>query len=219
MGALLRTAHARAGISEDRRAPLRHAEGPPLAGAAHHHRREDADRAHDLRRGGGSHGARITVPAPTGGRRSQLVQPVAVDSDGLRARLVDHQAHARSRKNQARIALRSPRLSRPALERRQHLAPARGKAPLLRIVLNFELNSKLKTKNSNLPRSGPLLGAQMSIAGGVDKSLLEGKKVECEAIQIFTRSSRQWAARPYEKEEIALFRQNRKDTRSEERRV
>lgn len=79
-------------------------------------------------------------------------------------------------------------------------------------MLSFELNSKLKTKNSNLPRSGPLLGAHMSIAGGVHNSLLEGKKVDCQAIQIFTRSSRQWAARPYEKEEIALFRQNRKDT-------
>jgi deoxyribonuclease-4 len=52
----------------------------------------------------------------------------------------------------------------------------------------------------------------MSIAGGVHNSLLEGRKVECEAIQIFTRSSRQWATRPYEKEEIALFQQHRKDS-------
>ena len=58
----------------------------------------------------------------------------------------------------------------------------------------------------------PLLGAQMSIAGGVDKSFLEGRKVECEAIQIFTRSSRQWAARPFAKDEIALFKHNRKET-------
>ncbi len=58
----------------------------------------------------------------------------------------------------------------------------------------------------------PLLGAHMSIAGGVHNSLLEGKKVECQAIQIFTRSSRQWAVRPYEKEEIALFHRHRKDT-------
>jgi deoxyribonuclease-4 len=59
---------------------------------------------------------------------------------------------------------------------------------------------------------GPLLGAHMSIAGGVDKALLQGKKVDCEAIQIFTRSSRQWAAKPYSKEEIELFRINRKET-------
>src|SRR5262249_19096111 len=59
---------------------------------------------------------------------------------------------------------------------------------------------------------GPLLGAHMSIAGGIDKSLLEGKKVECEAIQIFTRSSRQWAARPFAKDEVQLFQRNRKET-------
>jgi deoxyribonuclease-4 len=52
----------------------------------------------------------------------------------------------------------------------------------------------------------------MSIAGGVDKSLLLGKTVDCEAIQIFTKSSRQWAAKPYTKEEIELFGLNRKET-------
>jgi deoxyribonuclease-4 len=59
---------------------------------------------------------------------------------------------------------------------------------------------------------GPLLGAHMSIAGGVDKALLLGKKVDCQAIQIFTRSSRQWAAKPYGREEIELFHLNRKET-------
>jgi deoxyribonuclease-4 len=52
----------------------------------------------------------------------------------------------------------------------------------------------------------------MSIAGGVDKSLLLGKTVDCDAIQIFTKSSRQWAAKPYTKEEIELFEFNRKET-------
>jgi deoxyribonuclease IV len=59
---------------------------------------------------------------------------------------------------------------------------------------------------------GPLLGAQMSIAGGVDKALLQGKKIDCDAIQIFTKSSRQWASSPYTKEEIEAFAQNRKET-------
>ncbi len=58
----------------------------------------------------------------------------------------------------------------------------------------------------------PLLGAHMSIAGGVDKSLLLGKTVDCDAIQIFTKSSRQWAAKPCTKEEIELFDLNRKAT-------
>ena len=59
---------------------------------------------------------------------------------------------------------------------------------------------------------GPLLGAHMSIAGGVGNALLLGKRVECEAIQIFTKSSRQWASKPYPKEEIEQFRENQKAT-------
>src|SRR6266498_467824 len=59
---------------------------------------------------------------------------------------------------------------------------------------------------------GPLLGAHMSIAGGVGNALLHGKKVACDAIQIFTKSSRQWAGKPYTKEEIEQFRANRKAT-------
>lgn len=52
----------------------------------------------------------------------------------------------------------------------------------------------------------------MSIAGGVDKALLEGKKVACDVIQIFTKSSRQWASQPYSKEEIRNFASNQKET-------
>lgn len=66
-------------------------------------------------------------------------------------------------------------------------------------------------KTRNTPR-GPLLGAHMSIAGGVGNAFLEGKKVACDAIQIFTKSSRQWASKPYTKEEIELFHINRKET-------
>jgi deoxyribonuclease IV len=68
----------------------------------------------------------------------------------------------------------------------------------------------MKTKKNE--RGGPLLGAHMSIAGGVGNALLEGRKVNCAAVQIFTRSSRQWAAKPYAKEEIERFKLNRKDT-------
>ena len=67
----------------------------------------------------------------------------------------------------------------------------------------------MKTKQKSL---GPLLGAHMSIAGGVGNALLDGKKVDCDAIQIFTKSSRQWASKPYTKEEIEQFRTNQKET-------
>jgi deoxyribonuclease IV len=66
-------------------------------------------------------------------------------------------------------------------------------------------------KKNQKPR-GPLLGAHMSIAGGVGNAFLEGKRVDCDAIQIFTKSSRQWAAKPLTKEEIEQFQINRKVT-------
>lgn len=57
-----------------------------------------------------------------------------------------------------------------------------------------------------------MLGAHMSIAGGVDKALLEGKKVDCDVIQIFTKSSRQWATQPYTSEEVKNFVTNQRET-------
>ncbi len=61
-------------------------------------------------------------------------------------------------------------------------------------------------------RRGPLLGAHMSIAGGLDQALLAGKKVFCDAIQIFTKSSRQWMAQPYTREEVDRFTQLKKQS-------
>jgi deoxyribonuclease-4 len=70
----------------------------------------------------------------------------------------------------------------------------------------------MNNMKSKTVKRGPLLGAHMSIAGGVGNALLYGKQVDCDAIQIFTKSSRQWAAKPYAKEEIEQFKANRKDT-------
>lgn len=52
----------------------------------------------------------------------------------------------------------------------------------------------------------PLLGAHMSIAGGVSQGLVRGHQAGCECVQIFTKSSRQWASKPYPREEIEAFR-------------
>lgn len=57
-----------------------------------------------------------------------------------------------------------------------------------------------------------LLGAHMSIAGGVDKSLALGKKVGCDTIQIFTKSSNQWKAKPLSDEVVDSFHKERKET-------
>ncbi len=50
----------------------------------------------------------------------------------------------------------------------------------------------------------------MSIAGGVHNALHAGDSVGCEAIQIFTKSSRQWAAKPLSEEDILTFRETQK---------
>ena len=54
----------------------------------------------------------------------------------------------------------------------------------------------------------PLLGAHVSIAGGVSESIGRGKSIGCDCIQIFTKSSRTWKNKPYSEEEIAAFRRN-----------
>lgn len=56
------------------------------------------------------------------------------------------------------------------------------------------------------------LGAHMPITGGVDKAVLRGQEVGCDAIQIFTRSPRQWRPRALKDDEVLRFQQNRQDT-------
>jgi deoxyribonuclease-4 len=50
-----------------------------------------------------------------------------------------------------------------------------------------------------------LLGAHQSIAGGLHHALERGRSVGCQAVQIFTRSSRQWALRPLGEDEVRAF--------------
>ena len=64
----------------------------------------------------------------------------------------------------------------------------------------------MATKNADAQAKRPLLGAHMSIAGGVSEALLRGRNSECECIQIFTKSSRQWASKPYTSQEVEAFK-------------
>jgi deoxyribonuclease-4 len=57
-----------------------------------------------------------------------------------------------------------------------------------------------------------LLGAHMSIAGGVFNAPLDGKKATCDTIQIFTKSSNQWKAKTLGDDEIARFFEEQKNT-------
>ncbi len=49
-------------------------------------------------------------------------------------------------------------------------------------------------------------GAHMSISGGVSKAFARGAQVSCEAMQIFSKSERQWSAKPIPPEEVAAFK-------------
>ncbi|HET9315711.1 MAG TPA: deoxyribonuclease IV [Vicinamibacteria bacterium] len=51
-----------------------------------------------------------------------------------------------------------------------------------------------------------LLGAHVPTAGGLHNAPAHGHDIGATAIQVFTRSQRQWAARPLEHEEAASFR-------------
>src|SRR3989442_14105425 len=50
------------------------------------------------------------------------------------------------------------------------------------------------------------LGAHMSIAGGLDLAIERGATIGCSAIQIFDKSSSQWAARSLGDDEVARFK-------------
>jgi len=51
-----------------------------------------------------------------------------------------------------------------------------------------------------------LLGAHMSITGGFEKALERGESIGCSVIQIFTKSNRQWRAKPLTSESIKTFK-------------
>jgi len=57
-----------------------------------------------------------------------------------------------------------------------------------------------------------LLGAHMSIAGGVDKAIDRGKLIGCNVIQIFVKNNNQWFGKPLPEEEIKSFIDKRKET-------
>ncbi len=52
-----------------------------------------------------------------------------------------------------------------------------------------------------------LLGAHMSIAGGHHKAADAAAKVGCDTLQVFTKSTNQWAARPLTDDQIRAFQE------------
>ena len=58
-----------------------------------------------------------------------------------------------------------------------------------------------------------LLGAHISIADGFGESLIRGKNIGCDTIQIFVKSNIQWKARDIENFEIQEFFFNKRETK------
>ena len=74
------------------------------------------------------------------------------------------------------------------------------------VVLIPELR-KVLPKRDRLPRSQSqiLLGAHMSIGGGVHRAIERSRSIGCTAMQIFVKNNMQWFARPLLPEEIRVF--------------
>jgi len=57
-----------------------------------------------------------------------------------------------------------------------------------------------------------LLGAHMSIAGGVFNAPLRGKSIRCDTIQIFVKNANRWVGKVITNEDAEKFRQAKSDT-------
>src|SRR6266581_2239664 len=64
------------------------------------------------------------------------------------------------------------------------------------------LPAKLAIRN---PKSEILLGAHMSLRGGVSMAIERARSIQCTAMQIFVKNNMQWFARPLQRGEIRAF--------------
>ncbi len=55
-------------------------------------------------------------------------------------------------------------------------------------------------------KQGYALGVHISVAGGLEQAIIKGTALGCSAIQIFTKSNRQWFAKELTQESISLFK-------------
>ncbi len=62
------------------------------------------------------------------------------------------------------------------------------------------------------PRAGDLLGAHMSIAGGLHLALERGKEVGCSVVQLFLKNQVQWQGKPLTDAEVREFKRAQQAT-------
>jgi deoxyribonuclease-4 len=58
----------------------------------------------------------------------------------------------------------------------------------------------------------PILGAHMSVAGGLHNALLAAKKYRCSCVQLFVTNQRQWIRSPLKDDEAEMFIRTRRET-------
>jgi deoxyribonuclease-4 len=64
----------------------------------------------------------------------------------------------------------------------------------------------IRVKEPGVAKRELLLGAHVSIAGGIEKALLRGEQLGCRTIQIFTKNANRWQERSFRQAEIDLYR-------------
>lgn len=62
------------------------------------------------------------------------------------------------------------------------------------------------------PQVGLLIGAHVSIAGGIEKAIARGEAIGCTAIQVFTRNASRWQTKSLSDDSIAAFRMARQNS-------
>src|SRR5208283_4023566 len=89
--------------------------------------------------------------------------------------------------------------------------------PRTRIMRNLHKPNDSESDGDGPPPRGEnqgtlLLGAHVSIAGGVHNAIGRGEDLGCTAIQIFTKNAAQWESNPLAEEEVKKFKEERART-------
>jgi deoxyribonuclease-4 len=64
----------------------------------------------------------------------------------------------------------------------------------------------IRVNESGVDKQELLLGAHVSIAGGIEKALLRGEQLGCNTVQIFTKNANRWHEKSFKQSEIDLYR-------------
>jgi len=74
-----------------------------------------------------------------------------------------------------------------------------------RAVCQSKIQKPVLSEDRTDPKSKILLGAHMSIGGGVHMAIQRARSIGCTTMQIFVKNNMQWLARPLTRREIGAF--------------